>query len=67
MITIRNHETGEVIPISRDVTVEHPQWVHDQCETTSEEGLQAMLDCMNVADFDAAGGERDDCGILIAQ
>lgn len=74
-ITITNQQTGEKIPILRDVCAEHPQWVHDQCETGSEVELQHYLDGMNVMDWyrdgchlgpDVAGMEMTLSGGLIA-
>jgi hypothetical protein len=47
-ISIKNQDTGELCPITRDVSTTHPQWVHRQLGTASEEELQAVLDSHNV-------------------
>lgn len=64
-ITIANHETHEVIAISRDVATLHPAWVHEQCGTTSESELQHVLDGLNVDDFYSSGKNlgNDDSGL----
>ena len=62
-ITIRHHETGEIIAIDRDVRTVHPAWVHDQLGTTCESELQDGLSQCHVDDY--ADGVRDECGILI--
>ena len=46
-IQITNSETGELLGISRDVTTVHPDWVHQQCGTSTEKELQAFLDGLN--------------------
>jgi hypothetical protein len=51
MWSIRNHQTGEVIELIRDVCTEHPEWVHQQCGTESESELQHMLDQMSSEDY----------------
>jgi len=48
-IQITNAKTGEKTTISRDVCTQHPNWVHEQCGTTSESELQALLDGLNVS------------------
>ncbi len=62
-ITIRNHETGEIIAIDQDVRTVHPAWVHSQCGTTCESELQDGLSQCHVDDY--ADGVRDECGILM--
>ena len=62
-ITIRHHETGEIIAIDQDVRTVHPAWVHDQLGTTCESELQDGLSQCHVDDY--ADGVRDECGILI--
>jgi hypothetical protein len=55
-----------ICEIQRDVTRQHPQWVHDRLGTTSEVELQAALDAMDVDDwYDDAGNHRgpDDIGL----
>ena len=61
-ITIRNHETGEIIAIDQDVRTVHPAWVHDQLGTTCESELQDALSQCHVDDY--ADGARDECGVL---
>lgn len=61
-ITIRNHETGEIIAIDQDVRTVHPAWVHDQLGTTCESELQDGLSQCHVDDY--ADGARDECGVL---
>lgn len=41
---ITNLKTGERINVIRDVCTSHPQWVHDQCGTSSETELQHYID-----------------------
>lgn len=69
LITIQNHETGEVTVIRRDVCYRHSEWIHAQCGSSTEVELQRMLDQLNVRDFlDEAGVHslgRDVCGLLI--
>lgn len=62
-ITIRNHETGEIIAIDRDVRTVHPAWVHDQLGTTCESELQHAMDQCYVGAY--ADGMRDESGVLI--
>ena len=64
-ITITSHKTGEVAAIHRDVTITHPQWIHEQCGTSSESELQACLDQLNVSDWYKDGKHLgpDVCGI----
>lgn len=66
--TAENTETGEVIPVSRDVCQAHPAWVHDQCGTRSEAELQAYISQCDVSDYYRADGSHkgaDDCGISV--
>lgn len=50
-IEITNLATAETIPISRDVTATHPQWVHDQLGTESESELQDSLSNWSLSDY----------------
>lgn len=43
-ITITNLKTGEFCDAARDVRAGHPDWVHQQLGTESEEELQGFLD-----------------------
>jgi hypothetical protein len=61
--TITNKETGQKIELVRDVCTQHPDWVHEQCGSSSEVELQLMLDQLSVADFIGIGA--DVCGIDI--
>jgi hypothetical protein len=49
--TIRLTANGEVYPIHRDVTREHPRAVDAALGTTSETELQQYLDDRQVADY----------------
>lgn len=60
-LQIRNHQTGEIIILSRDVRTTHPDWVHSQCETESEAELQRVIDQIDESEY--AGAGEDSCGI----
>ena len=63
-LTIRNLTTGETIDLVLDVSHTHPDWVHDQCDTSSEGDLQAMLDQISYRDYVTSGRDAiDECGI----
>ena len=69
-MNIRNHQTGEIIPLIRDMVAEHPDWVYEQCLDLDEPSdelwdlrLQNMLDQYDISDFADNGWERDVCGI----
>jgi hypothetical protein len=63
--TITNHETDQKIELARDVCTRHPEWVHEQCGSSSEVELQLMLDQLSAADFVGMG--PDICGINIQE
>jgi hypothetical protein len=63
---VRLHVAGEVYPIHRDVTSEHPRAVHAALGTTSETELQQYLDDCRVADYYGDDGKHlgpDDSGL----
>ncbi len=63
---IVHEKTGERIALSRDVCAEHPQWVHEQCGTTSEGELQSCLDQYDIRCYYDSDGDHkgpDICGI----
>lgn len=62
---ITNKETGQKIELARDVCTRHPEWVHEQCGSSSEIELQAMLDQLSAADFVGMG--PDESGIDIEE
>ena len=69
-MNIRNHQTGEIIPLIRDVVAEHPEWVYEQCLDLDEPSdelwdlrLQNMLDQYDISDFADHEWDRDVCGI----
>jgi hypothetical protein len=61
MWTIENKQTREVADLSRTMTTKPPDWVHEQCGTTSESELELHLDQLSSADYEGLG--RDSCGI----
>jgi hypothetical protein len=64
--SIRLTINGEVYPISRYVTCEHPRAVHAALGMHSEEELQQYLDDCHVADYNGDDGEHlgpDDSGL----
>jgi hypothetical protein len=64
--TIRLTVNGEVYPIHRDVTGEHPRAVHAALGTHSEEELQQYLDDCHPQDYYGDDGEHlvpDDSGL----
>jgi len=70
MITITNKKTGEKLEISRDVRIEHPDWVHQQLGTDSEGALQAHLDQCQPNDWYCDNGTYlgpDCCGLEITK
>jgi hypothetical protein len=56
LLKIRNRETGEDADLSCDVCVTHPEWVHEQCGTSSQPELQHMLDQRSYDEFRAQPG-----------
>lgn len=65
MLHIRNHETGAVEPLARDVRARHSDWVHRQLGTRSESDLQHALDQMSIEEFAAHPGAEDEAGIFV--
>jgi hypothetical protein len=65
LLKIRNRETGEVADLSRDVCVTHPEWVHEQCGTSSEPELQHMLDQRSYDEFAHNPDSEDEAGIFM--
>lgn len=63
MLKIKNFETGETAQIVRDVTHQHPAWVHEQCGTESEAEFQQMLDQTSEAEYIKNPGEEDCAGV----
>lgn len=57
-IEITNLTTAETITIARDVTVTHPQWVHDQLGTESESELQDSLSNWSLSDYYDRSGDH---------
>lgn len=60
---VTNRETGETIPIERDVTHRHPAWVLNQCECETESDLQETIDQYDADDFLAVGNSPDIYGV----
>lgn len=58
MIRLHAHETNQIATIRRDVSHNHPAWVHEQLGTSSEVELQSVLDGINVSEFYGAKGHR---------
>ena len=65
LLKIRNRETGEVADLSRDVCVTHPEWVHEQCGTSSEPELQQMLDQRSYDEFAHNPDSEEEHGIFM--
>ena len=63
MLKIKSFETGETVTVVRDVTHQHPEWVHEQCGTESEAEFQQMLDQTNEAEYIKNPGEEDCAGV----
>ena len=57
---IKEHLTDKVQPLVRDVTHQHPDWVHDQMGTYCEADLQASLDNYREDAYPGAGIEHRD-------
>lgn len=70
-IEITNLTTKETISITRNVTIIHPQWVHEQLGTESESELQDSLSNWSLAEYyDRSGDHKgaDEYGVnLIAE
>ncbi len=47
-VEMTNHDTGEVVQITRDVTAKVPDWVLDQMGVDTEIELQQALDTLSV-------------------
>ena len=63
MLKIKNFETGETAPVVRDVSHQHPAWVHEQCGTASEAEFQQMLDQTSEAEYLKNPGAEDCAGV----
>lgn len=61
-MTITRTGTEETITLRRDVSAQHPAWVHGQMGTTSEVELQAALDNYGP---ECIGMGPDVCGIEV--
>jgi len=66
MLRIKNHQTGEVEKLVRDVRHKHSDWVHAQLGTESEAELQLFLDNCILAEFAANPDREDTAGVFMS-
>lgn len=72
--TIRNHVTGQIVPLSRDARTGYPNWIHEQLHDAddfaptphySDERLEREIE--SIYGDDCVGKGRDCCGVEVTR